>query len=132
MLKLPPPRFPRMDRGVRPLNDTGAMYETTTFIDPTPRVPGFHDAWCRVTWTPAQGEPVTVAGPYLDADFPGGAIRLGCGIEQAEHDLGLPYLDPDKAVAVADAVTAQLCLGPTAELSCPLGRFVVELVPRPV
>ena len=105
MLKLPPPRFPRMDRVVRPLNDTGAMYETTTFIDPTPRVPGFHDAWCRVTWTPAQGEPVTVAGPYLD---------------------------PDKAVAVADAVTAQLRLGPTAELNCPLGRFVVELVPRPV
>ena len=35
----------------------------------------------------------------------------------------------DEAVAVADAITAQLALGPTAELKCPLGWFVVELVP---
>lgn len=107
-------------------------YDTAAFIDPTPRVPGFHDAWCRVTWTPRGGDPVTVTGGYLDGDSPNGTVSLGCGIECAVDALGISDLlaDSDHIVAVADLVSAQLAERPWATVKCPDGEAWLELVAR--
>ena len=108
-------------------------YDAQLFTDPTPRVPGFHDVQCRITWTPhAEGAAcITVSGDYLDAESPMGAVSLGCGIESALHDLGISDLiDYDHLVTVADLVSAQLARQPRAEVNCRHGKAVLELVPR--
>ncbi len=109
-------------------------YDTTPYIDPAYRVPGFHDAYCRIRWEPADGGPeVVVAGGYLDGSAPDGAVSLGCGIEQAVSDLGISDLldDVDHIVAVADLVTRQLAGRPWARLTCPQGTATIDLLSHP-
>lgn len=107
-------------------------YDTKPYICPEPRFAGWHDAACRVTWTPTDGDPVTVIGDYLDGDGPAGPITLGCGIEAAVTDLGLEDLvfsrDEDYAVSIAEAVDHQLARRTWALLACPEGTLRVELV----
>lgn len=107
------------------------MYTSTPFVDPLPRAPGFHDTRCRVTWA-ARGSdgPLTIIGDYLDADSPGGAITLGCGIEMALAHLGIEFLDHGHLLAVCGLVDRQLAEHPWAALRCPQGTARIELVPR--
>jgi hypothetical protein len=110
-------------------------YPTPTYIDPEPRCPGFHDAHCEVTWTPHDpaGTPRRISGAYLDAPSAGGQISLGCGIEEALHDLGISELiEYEHLVDVADLVSRQLAEHPWAEVKCAAGVARVELVPRRV
>ena len=108
-------------------------YRTAPFIDPEPRWAGWHDAWCRVTWTPGDGGPPrVVAGGYLDANSPRGPICLGDGVESAAHDLSLDDEPAEALIAAADAVSAQLALRPYARIRCPRGSFEVELIPHRV
>ena len=105
-------------------------YNTSLFIDPEPRVPGFHDAHCRVTWTPRDGEPVTAVGAYLNGDSPTGTITLGCGIEVLMSDLGLdPNISDAEHFAIAIPVNRQLSEHPWAEIQCPEGKARIDLVP---
>jgi hypothetical protein len=109
-------------------------YATAAYIDPEPRCPGFHDAICRVTWTPSDppSAPRSVDGAYLDANGPDEPIFLGCGIEGALHDLGISALiEYEHLVDVADLVSRQLAERPWAEVKCAAGVARVELVPRP-
>lgn len=107
------------------------MYDSSMSIDPAPRMPGFHDAYCRVTWTPNVGPAPAkvIVGPYLDAESPSDAPTLGCGIEEALHDLGLSdMVDYEHLVPLADAVSRQLATAPQAEIRCQHGTARVELV----
>lgn len=72
---------------------------------------------------------VTIVGDYLDAESPTGTVSLGCGIESAQHDLGISDLvDHKHLVAIADLVSAQLPRQPTAEVTCTEGKAVLQLV----
>ena len=108
-------------------------YDTSSFIDPVPRVPGFHDANCLVRWTwnsPNCPAEVTIRGTFLDGDGPCGAITLGCGIEEALDGLGISdLLDYDHILAVCDVVDRQLATRPWAEVKCRQGTARIELVP---
>ena len=106
------------------------MYRTTPFIDPIPRLPGWHDVRCSLTWTPRGDHPRSVVGDYLDAHAPDGVVFLGCGVEAAADDLGIADLLADHAVAVADLVTAQLARQPAATVVCRHGTARVELLER--
>lgn len=108
------------------------MYDTTPFIDPEERVPGFHDVTCDVRWTP-RNNPAgarTVSGDFLDADSPGGTVTLGCGIEYALHVLRIDFVLHDHLLTICEQVDRQLALRPWAELRCPEGTARIELVPR--
>ncbi|MBS9533961.1 hypothetical protein KIH27_10235 [Mycobacterium sp. M1] len=108
-------------------------YQTRPFIAAEPRAPGFHDARCRVTWTPrnAQSPPAgRILGDYLDADGPAGTVFLGCGVESALHDLGIDFVTYEHLVPIADLVSRQFAERPWAELWCPQGTARIELVPR--
>jgi hypothetical protein len=106
-------------------------YDTTSYIDPAERVPGFHDAHCRVTWTPHKGEFAhTVIGDYLDGDSLSGTVTLGCGIEQLLDDIGIAdLLDADHVLAVCDLVNRQLADRPWAQVKCAQGTARIELAP---
>lgn len=108
------------------------MYDTRPYIDPRPRVPGFHDVRCRIEWFPrTKGVSRRQAvGDYLDADSPDGTVTLGCGIEQAIADLDAAYLNHDHVLAVCDAVDRQLAEHPWAELVCREGVVRLVLTPR--
>ncbi len=110
-----------------------SSYPTAPYIEPEPRWPGWHDAWCRVTFTPADGDgdPRVIVGPYLDAHSPRGRISLGDGVEAAAHDLGLTDEPVAALIAVADAVSDQLAQWPGARVRCPRGSFEVQLIAVP-
>jgi len=108
------------------------MYDSTPFIELDERAPGFHDVSCEVTWTP-RNDPAaarSVFGDFLDADSPGGAVTLGCGIEMGLHLLGIDFVDYDHLLAICELVNTQLAAQPWAELRCPQGTVRIELVPR--
>lgn len=108
------------------------MYDTTPFIDPEARVPGFHDVACDVTWTP-RNDPAAaraVFGDFLDADSPDGTVTLGCGIEYALHVLRIDIVDHDHLLSICEHIDRQLAVQPRAELRCPEGTAHIELIPR--
>lgn len=87
---------------------------------------------CRATWTPSGAGPSlrrVIVGDYLDADSPCGAVTLGCGIEAALSDLDIDFVDYDHLVTVCEMVSRQLAERPWAELKCPQGTALIELVP---
>ncbi|BBY30893.1 hypothetical protein [Mycolicibacterium sediminis] len=106
------------------------MYDTRPFIDPQPRVPGFHDVGCHVEWLPrARGaRRRSAVGDYLDADSADGRITLGCGIEQAATDLDVAF--PAHVLRMCDAVDEQLAQHPWAELTCREGVLRIVLRSR--
>ncbi|PIB73793.1 hypothetical protein [Mycolicibacterium brumae] len=109
-------------------------YDTSCYIDPDPRMPGFHDVGCRIRWIPrTDGRPeLRVAeGDFLDGDSRDGAITLGCGIEEAAHQLGIDFLhEIDHLLDICELVDRQLAEHPWAMLKCPQGTAVIELLPR--
>ncbi len=107
------------------------MYDSAPYIDPTPRVPGYHDAACVVVWRPAgkAAAPRRIVGDFLDGDSPDGAVTLGCGIEEALSRLEID-LDYDHLLTVCDLVNRQLAQRPWAEVKCPQGSARISLVPR--
>jgi hypothetical protein len=108
------------------------MYDTTPFVEADERAPGFHDVSCEVTWTPRNdpSDARSVFGDFLDADAPGGAVSLGCGIEMGLHALGIDFVDYDHLLVICNRVNRQLAVQPWAELTCPEGTARIVLVPR--
>lgn len=83
--------------------------------------------WTRVTWTPHGGDTVSAESDYVDGRD--GTAHLGCGIEQALDDLGLPqFEDTEKYLMVCDITNRQLAQRPWAVLVCPEGTARLELV----
>lgn len=109
---------------------TVPLYDTCPYTDPVPRLGDWRDVWCRVTWTPRQGDAVAVTGGYLDARGMGGAVSLGCGFAEAVDDIGLGAFvwSDEHIIGVCSEVDRQLAMAPTATLRCPLGVAVIELV----
>ncbi len=91
---------------------------------------GFTRVWCSATWTPRGGGATRSAtGDHLDPCD--GKPALLCGIYAACDDLDLPAPDDDYALLISDLIDRQLALSPKAELWCPEGHLVVELVEPP-
>lgn len=90
---------------------------------------GWLRVWCRVTWTPRGGHPVTITGHHLD--IKDGAAVLMCGMYEAAEKLGIEEPEDDYALAISALVDKQLVVSPRAELWCPDGLLVIELVEPP-
>jgi hypothetical protein len=111
-----------------------ALYSTTFAIEPTPHLPDLHLVWCRATWTPRGGEPVTVEGLYLDATCADGYPYLGDGTTVLVAELGLTdeldtLTDADLTHLLA-VINNQFDERPTATLRCPSGELRLTLIPR--
>lgn len=102
-----------------------------TTYDLTPFIANVDEGWLqtRVSWTPRDGETVTVSGDYVGTED--GRAELGCGIEEAADDLGLiHHLDnTEHYLLICDLINRQLSRRPWAELVCPEGIARLELVP---
>ncbi len=99
--------------------------------DITPYIVNPDEGWllARVIWTPRGGDTVCAEDDYVDGQDDTTA-HLGCGIESALEDLGLPqFNDTGKYLAVCDIVNRQLEYHPWAELHCPEGVARLELIP---
>lgn len=97
--------------------------------DLTPYVANAAEGWlqARMSWTPRGGDTVTAESDYVDGRD--GAAHLGCGVEQALDDLGLPqFNDSEKYLQVCDIINRQLERRPWAELHCPEGVARLELI----
>ncbi|MEB3032807.1 hypothetical protein [[Mycobacterium] nativiensis] len=103
-------------------------YDTSAYIDPIPRQPGWHDVTAAVTWTSRGGRPATITGAFLDANSPTGEVFLGCGLEAIAEDLALWHAVGDHVATIVRAVDAQLRQRPWAVLECPSGRARLDLV----
>lgn len=104
-----------------------ALYDLTQY---TARdADGWLRVWCSVTWTPRGGQSVTITGDHLD--LKDGAVVLNCGIYEAAEELGFEEPEDDYALTISALVDRQLALRIRAELSCPEGHFLIELVKPP-
>lgn len=103
-------------------------YDTRAYIAPEPRIPGWYDVAVTVTWTPRGGEPVQVQGKFLDANDPAGPVFVGCGIEGLIEQLDLWRVVDDHLLMICDLVDRQLAERPWAEIKCPQGQAILELI----
>lgn len=113
--------------GVSGWSDAGQMS-----YDITPYVANPDEVWlqARVSWTPRGGDTLTAEDDYVDGRS--GTAHLGCGIESVIVDLGLSHFDSsEKYLMVCDLVNRQLEHRPWAELHCPEGLALLELIPPP-
>lgn len=103
-------------------------YDVRPFLVPNPHGYDPEEVFCRVTWTPRGGEPVTTEGAHLDIGHP---PMLHCGLEAMVTDLDLWDIVPADYSYICRAVNRQLELRPWAELVCPAGFARLDLVPPP-
>ena len=107
-------------------------YDTTAYINPVSRWPGWYDVMAVVAWVPNDpaGDLIgPLRGAFLDATSIGGPVALGDGVMSILDELGVPAgcRSTTAVVALAEAITESLEAGPHASAPYGDGWLTVDL-----